>query len=53
MEWVREQCGADSSARDQVLALLGARDNIGDFRQAAMLAFTGQMFGPWVRLFQP
>lgn len=47
VEWVWEQCGPDSAAREQVLALLGARDNMGDFLQAPMLDFTGQLFGPY------
>ncbi|MBL0160595.1 MAG: protein kinase [Bryobacterales bacterium] len=45
--WVRNKCGADSAARDQVLQLLGARQDMGDFLQAPMLDFRGQTFGPY------
>lgn len=45
--WVRETCATDPEVRDQVLALLGARENMGDFLQAPMIDFTGQTFGAY------
>jgi len=43
--FVNDRCGADTAARDEVLRLLGAREEMGDFLQAPIVDFTGQVFG--------
>ncbi len=46
--WVRETCAADPAVRDEVLAMLGAQENLGEFLAAPLLDFTGQRFGPYL-----
>ncbi|MBL8292643.1 MAG: serine/threonine protein kinase [Bryobacterales bacterium] len=46
-DWVRGSCATDPKVRDEVLQLLRARQNQGEFLQAPMLDFTGQSFGPY------
>lgn len=43
--WVRERCADDPAVRDEVLALLGAQENLGEFLSAPLLDFAGQQFG--------
>ncbi len=43
--WVREHCASDPAVRDEVLAMLGAQENLGEFLSAPLLDFTGQQFG--------
>jgi tetratricopeptide (TPR) repeat protein/predicted Ser/Thr protein kinase len=45
--FVTERCGNHTAARDEVLRLLGARAEMGDFMQAPIVDFTGQAFGSY------
>ena len=45
--WLNEQCAQDSDTHSQVLALLAAHEQQGDFLQAPMLDFRGQSFGAY------
>jgi len=46
--WVKESCAADPAVRDEVLAMLGAQEKLGEFLAAPLLDFSGQRFGPYV-----
>lgn len=45
--FVKEQCEGRATLRDEVLSLLAARDQMGDFLQAPALDFSGQTFGAY------
>jgi tetratricopeptide (TPR) repeat protein/predicted Ser/Thr protein kinase len=47
VSFVNRHCGDDTSARDEVLRLLSTRAEMGDFLQAPIIDFTGQLFGPY------
>lgn len=46
--WVRQTCATDLAVRDEVLAMLGAQENLGEFLAAPLLDFTGKAFGAYV-----
>lgn len=46
-EWVRDAYAGDPKVRDEVLALVRARQQQGEFLQAPLLDFAGQTFGPY------
>lgn len=46
--WVQETCAADPKVRDEVLRLLRAHEQQGEFLQAPLLDFTGQAFGSYI-----
>jgi len=46
--WVRETCATDPAVRDEVLAMLGAQEKLGEFLVAPLLDFTGQRFGAYI-----
>lgn len=46
--WVRQSCADDPKVCEEVLRLLRAHAQQGEFLQAPLLDFTGQAFGPYI-----